>query len=94
VKQHILEPLNLTDTYYNATEAMVTGRRSEGYLKQGKDGVRCRAEMEGRVGSEDAELPKSCIGQARSLGWWKDGSALEKAIWVGVITSSTDMVCP
>jgi hypothetical protein len=82
----------MSDTYYNATEALETGRRSEGFIKQGRDGVRCKAELEARSEGEGGKLPRSCVGKTRSLNWWTDGNALEIAGWAGIITSPVDMV--
>jgi len=74
VDRHILDRLGMTDTRYNLTAATATGRRSDGFTRIGRNLTRCAERWEGVN-----KIDKSCLGETRSLGWWRGGDSLDMA---------------
>lgn len=90
VTDHIISPLNMTHTTYNGTEALLTGHRSDGFVRSGTNGTDCALNW----GSNGTKNPdESCLGRPVSIGWWTEGSGILEAGAGGVIMSGRDMVC-
>jgi CubicO group peptidase (beta-lactamase class C family) len=88
VQTHILDPLNMTDSYYNHTLAEETGNRVEPFVRADINYTRC---ME--VWAEDNELDRSCYGRPFPAQWLLRGDGLYFAGPGGLVTSTSDMVC-
>ncbi|ORY35068.1 beta-lactamase/transpeptidase-like protein [Naematelia encephala] len=87
VSEHIFKPLNMTQTTYNATEALLGGHRTESWFHDGVNATECAQHWKGLD-----NLDKSCIGQTKSIGWWTDSDQVFMAGPGGLIMSGRDMV--
>lgn len=86
----MLNPLNMSDTYYNFTRARLTGRRVDGVLRSGRNLTECVDEWKGVE-----KVNEACQGEHRVLGWWRDepeDDGLDTSGWAGMSTSSREMV--
>lgn len=88
VQKHILNPLDMSSTTYNATIAKETGHRVDGFARAGLNSTLCK---EGYRGIHKP-LPKSCVGQQKGFGWWTETDAINEAGPGGITTSGIDMV--
>ncbi|WVQ81202.1 hypothetical protein IAT38_003324 [Cryptococcus sp. DSM 104549] len=86
VRANIFEPIGLTSTRLNATAALESGHRSDGFLRVGRNLTACNVEWKAK-----GEVGKECLGEAGSIGWWTDGDSLFEAGPGGVTTSAKDM---
>ncbi|WVQ85963.1 hypothetical protein IAT38_008131 [Cryptococcus sp. DSM 104549] len=88
VQTHIFDPLELESATFNATAAGETGRRSDGFAREGRNLTECaKVVLAGGVG-----LDERCLGRVESFGWWSgDRDSLALAGAGGVIMSATDM---
>ena len=87
VKQHIFGPVGLESATYNHTEAAVSGRRIDGFMRYDRNATECA-----RVFGATGEVDRSCLGQTESFGWWTETDAIFEAGPGGVIMSTKDMV--
>ncbi|WVQ81101.1 hypothetical protein IAT38_003223 [Cryptococcus sp. DSM 104549] len=88
IQTHIFDPLQLESATFNATLAGESGRRTDGFGREGRNLTDCaRVVLAGGV-----EFDEKCLGRVESFGWWsgdKDSLALAGA--GGIIMSATDM---
>lgn len=87
VKTHILDPLSMSASTYNHTLAESTGRRAQSYVREGKDGQKCRLAW-----SEREELDRSCYGYPFASSWFTKGDGTFIAGPGGLVSSANDMV--
>ncbi|KAL7419235.1 hypothetical protein Q5752_006072 [Cryptotrichosporon argae] len=86
IAAHVLGPLGMGTTTYDAAGARASGNRTDSYVRVGKDATACRASWEtGRVNRT------ACRGLRRGIGWWTQGDGLGEAGAGGVISSARDM---
>ncbi|WVF65294.1 hypothetical protein IAT40_000018 [Kwoniella sp. CBS 6097] len=86
-QKYILDPLNMTNTTYNATIAESSGKRSDGFQRMGMNLTACESDLERGVFRNS----KQCLGEQGSFGWWNKGDDPSGAGPGGIITSATDM---
>lgn len=77
VRDNILDPLGMSDTYYHHEEAEATGRLWDSYFREA---VNSRG-----IGGMG-------IGKARSIGWWMKDPGFWEAGPGGIITSVSELV--
>lgn len=87
VKHHIFDPIGMTHSYYNSTEATLTGDRADSFLREGIDPNAC-AEAWERTG----RLSDVCLGKGVDVGWWTEGDGVFEAGAGGIVTCARDMV--
>jgi CubicO group peptidase (beta-lactamase class C family) len=121
VQEHIFDPLGMNATY-DSIRAGKSGRRTEGFSRQGRNKALCAEEWaaqgkkrkHGHEHGDEREhrhehepqhqhqheqtrphkskaVPKSCIGEVKSLGWWTPTDGIFEAGPGGVILSGNDM---
>ena len=87
VMQHIVKPLGMSETLYNATQARLEGNLTDSWVREGINRTECALSK-----SSNGSPSKSCLGETKSMGWWLNGDNLYNAGPGGVMTSGTDMV--
>jgi len=87
VKANILDPLGLSSSTYNHTEAKETGQTSESFLRANRNRTRCS-----EVWAEQNKLDRSCYGHPFSTSWFTTGDGLFMAGPGGLISSANDLV--
>jgi hypothetical protein len=88
VQEHIFDPLGMTSSTYNTSEAWTSGRSTDGYVRSGRDVLKCAA---GWKGVHD-KISRSCLGTAKSIGPWVEGDFYTMAGAGGVVTTPRDLV--
>jgi hypothetical protein len=77
----------MDQSFYNATDALATGHRAEGFFRQEIDKVVC-AQGWNKTGS----MVDECIGKSVGMGWWVDGDGVNEAGAGGISSSARDQV--
>jgi CubicO group peptidase (beta-lactamase class C family) len=109
VQEHIFDPLGMNATY-DSIKAGKSGRRTEGFSRQGRNKTLCEEEWEAQGKKQILghghqhehnqgethlhklkAVPKSCVGEVKSLGWWTQTDGIFEAGPGGVILSGNDM---
>jgi CubicO group peptidase (beta-lactamase class C family) len=85
VKEHILDPLGMSDTTYDPEVAARTGRRADGFVRTGRD-----LEAFAKDDEKDIASPE-CQGVATNIGFWTE-SKETIAGQSGLISSPRDIV--
>ena len=71
VQTHLLDPLNMTTTKFNHTEAKETGNLAGGYGRVGIDRREC-----GRIWKEQGKADCSCYGRPLATEWFVKGDGM------------------
>lgn len=87
-QKHILDPLNMTSTTWNHTEAAETGHIPRGYQREGRDLKHCR-----EIHRQKGRFDISCHGRSTEIEWFIEGDGLFHAGPAGMTASFRDMVC-
>lgn len=87
VKEHVFDPLGMRSTTYNSTTAYLTGQRTNGFTRDGRNVTRCAERW--ALGSE---LDHSCVGEAKAFDWWTKSDGIYEAGAGGIVMSGHDMV--
>ncbi|WRT69312.1 uncharacterized protein IL334_006296 [Kwoniella shivajii] len=87
VKLHILDPIGMSSTTHNSTEALISGHRSDSFTRTGVNVTACWEGIDRRVD----KLAASCLTEQGTFGWWTASDGLFEAGVGGVVTSGKDM---
>jgi len=87
VKSHILDPVGMTSSTYNHTQASTTGHLSGSFVRADKNATRC-AEM----WAKHDKLDRSCYGQPFETSFFTRGNGLFIAGPGGLVSSAKDVV--
>ncbi|WVQ66243.1 uncharacterized protein L199_004422 [Kwoniella botswanensis] len=92
VKTHIFDPIGMTHTYYNHTQAVESGLKiADGFVHEDVDIAGCTAASEAYIkqGGNASLIP--CAGELKSIGWWDRTDGVKIATTGSAITNSQDM---
>jgi CubicO group peptidase (beta-lactamase class C family) len=87
IQTHILDPLGMSNSYYNHKVAEGTGHRAEPFVRADKHPLR------GSEISPNNEKDMSCHGRPFATSWFAKGDGLFIAPVGGLVSSTEDMVC-
>ncbi|ODO04797.1 hypothetical protein I350_05407 [Cryptococcus amylolentus CBS 6273] len=87
VQSRIFDPVGLQDATYNATQARLSGHRSDGFVRLNRNYTQCTVELD----VSRAGIPHACLGTSASIGWWVNGDGSFEAGPGGIIMSGSDM---
>ena len=87
VKSHILDPVGMTSSTYNHTEASRTGRLSGSFVRADKNSTKCA-----EIWAEHDKLDRSCFGQPFETSFFTQGNGLFMAGPGGLVSSTNDVV--
>lgn len=86
VGEHILRPLGMRRTTYNASLAREWGG-VDGFVHTKVNFTRCKAESHGA-----RNMSKACTGTAVPIGWWTSGDGIAEAGAGGINSCTRDLV--
>ncbi|ORY32151.1 beta-lactamase/transpeptidase-like protein [Naematelia encephala] len=86
VKDHILDPLGMTQTYYNSTLAGETGNRVQPFFRSGVDETKCA-----QMWKATKDVDETCLGEPKSIGWWTTEDGIFEAGPGAIVMSGRDM---
>ncbi|WWC95629.1 hypothetical protein V866_002494 [Kwoniella sp. B9012] len=92
VKTHIFDPIGMTHTYHNHTQAVESGLKiADGFVHEDVDIAGCTAASEAYIkhGGNASLIP--CAGELKSIGWWDRTDGVNIATTGSAITNSQDM---
>ncbi|WVQ74432.1 hypothetical protein IAR50_004033 [Cryptococcus sp. DSM 104548] len=87
VQRRIFDPVGLRDATYNATRARVSGHRSDGFVRLGRNLTQCLNDLD----VFQVDIPHACLGTPASIDWWVKGDGSFEAGPGGIIMSGRDM---
>jgi CubicO group peptidase (beta-lactamase class C family) len=87
VQSHILDPLGMSNTYYNHILAEETGHRATSFVRADVASKRCYEVL------SDQKIDKNCYGRPAAISWFAKGDGLFIAPVGGLVSSTQDMVC-
>jgi len=87
VKSYILDPVGMTSSTYNHTEASTTGRLSGSFVRAEKNSTKCS-----EIWAEQDKLDRSCYGQPFETSLFTTGNGLFMAGPGGLVSSTNDVV--
>jgi len=87
VRAHILDPIGMTSSTYNHTEAEHTGRRSQTFVRADQNATRCA-----EIWAKENKLDRACYGQPFVTSWFAKGDGLFIAGPGGLVSSANDVV--
>ena len=88
VQTHILDPLNMTSTTYNRTEAVKAGKTAGAFEREGLSFHKCKKAWE-----QTGRLSRACYGHAVPVEWYVRGDGWFVNGPAGIVSSIDDMVC-
>lgn len=89
VKTRVLDPIGMTSSTYNHTQAGETGHRAGPFVRAGQNATRCA-----EVWAEQDKLDRACFGQPFEIPWFFEGDGLFLAGPGGLLSSASDLVRP